>query len=327
MANMWMVRAQGGEWLPLFTEKGLVALGWTEIGDVTGKKRSWIKDQLSVSYPESIRSVGAWAGVFDNFVNVMKTGDTVITYDSSSRQYYIGKITGEYQYDPHTYPENPHFRTAEWLPQTLSRDLLSSSARFSLGSLSTVFRVSPDTEAEIAELLHKKPRNHENAEEKVAKVQQQTDELFRNSVETLKDKILAFNFDQMEDLVREILLAMGYNAVRTPKGKDRGVDVFASRDGLGLEGPRIFIEVKHHKEKIGAPDIRSFIAGRNSQDRCLYVSTSGFSLEAKYEAERSSVPLTLIDLDLLAELIIRHYDNFRVEGRLMLPLRKIYLPE
>ncbi|MGE3166917.1 MAG: restriction endonuclease [Planctomycetota bacterium] len=49
----------------------------------------------------------------------------------------------------------------------------------------------------------------------------------------------------------------------------------ASRDGLGLEAPRIRVEVKHRpREKIGAPAVRSFIGSLRSSNRGIYVSTA-----------------------------------------------------
>ena len=130
----------------------------------------------------------------------------------------------------------------------------------------------------------------------------------------------------MEELVKEILNAMGYIAERTPKGPDTGFDVFASKDGLGLEDPRIFVEVKHREGKMSSQDIRKFTGGRNSNDKCLYVSTGGFTKDAKYEEARSSVPLKLIDINDLANLLSLHYDNFSAEGKSLLPLKKVYIP-
>ncbi len=43
-------------------------------------------------------------------------------------------------------------------------------------------------------------------------------------------------------------------------------------------------------------------------------------------AERSNVALTLIDINLLAETITRYYDHFSVEGKMLLPLKKVYIP-
>jgi restriction system protein len=131
----------------------------------------------------------------------------------------------------------------------------------------------------------------------------------------------------MEQLVAALLRAMGMKATVTPKGADRGVDVRASPDGLGFQQPRIMAEVKHRpREAMSSERIRSFAAILRGDDRGLYVSTGGFTQDAKYEAERSTVRITLVDLDELATLIVDNYERFNLEGRALLPLIKVYWP-
>lgn len=131
----------------------------------------------------------------------------------------------------------------------------------------------------------------------------------------------------MEELAAAILRAMGFKTRVSEKGPDRGVDVLASPDGLGLQEPRIKVEVKHRaRTTIGSNDVRSFLGGLRPGDRGLYVSTGGFTKEAKYEAERSNSPATLVDLDELARLVVSHYDNFDLEGRALIPHVKVYWP-
>ena len=130
----------------------------------------------------------------------------------------------------------------------------------------------------------------------------------------------------MQELLAAILRAMGFKTRVSPRGPDRGLDVFASPDGLGLQEPRIKAEVKHRGGSIGSQELRSFIGGLRPGDRALYLSTGGFSKDAKYEADRSNIPLTLIDLDNLATLIEQHYESFDSDGRALLPLTKIYWP-
>ena len=72
--------------------------------------------------------------------------------------------------------------------------------------------------------------------------------------------------------------------------------------------------------------MRSFIGGLRQGNKGLYISTGGFSKDAKYEAERSNIPVTLIDLDMLANLITQYYDNFDEETKNLIPLVKIYWP-
>lgn len=77
---------------------------------------------------------------------------------------------------------------------------------------------------------------------------------------------------------------------------------------------------------MGSQEIRSFLGGLRQGDRGLYVSAGGFTKEAHYEAERAPLPLTLIDLDALASLVVTHYESFDMEGRVILPLVRVYLP-
>jgi len=137
--------------------------------------------------------------------------------------------------------------------------------------------------------------------------------------------MLGLDWEDMEKLVAGILRAMGYKTLITERGSDRGRDIEASPDGMMLEEPRILVEVKHHTGQMGRKEIGSFqnlIRGRKG----IYVSTGGFSKEAKYEAERSTDQLTLIDADRLVKLIIQNYDNFDVDTKLLIPLSKIYWP-
>lgn len=105
------------------------------------------------------------------------------------------------------------------------------------------------------------------------------------------------------------------------------MDIFASPDGLGLQEPRIFVEVKHRNQTpMGAEKIRAFLGGRKPGDKCLYVSTGSFTKEARYETERASVPMTLLDLQELRKLLVENYENLDAETRALVPLKRLYWP-
>ncbi|WP_371683247.1 restriction endonuclease [Hahella sp. KA22] len=146
------------------------------------------------------------------------------------------------------------------------------------------------------------------------------------SKELIKDKIIALDADEMEQLIATVLRGMGFRARVSPKGPDRGIDVFASPDGLGLQEPRIKVEVKHRSGTIGAQILRSFIGALRPGDKGIFVSTGGFTREARYEADRANIPLTLVDIDILAELVVDYYEEFSLEGKALIPLIRIYWP-
>jgi restriction system protein len=147
------------------------------------------------------------------------------------------------------------------------------------------------------------------------------------ALEAIKDRIAALDWDDMQELVAGVLRAIGFKTVVSPPGPDRGKDIVASRDGLGLEEPRVIVEVKHRpRDRISAHEIRAFVGGRHSRDKGLYVSTGGFSKDAYYEADRAQIPVTLVDLERLVETVLTYYSKFDEPTRQILPLARIYWP-
>ena len=221
-------------------------------------------------------------------------------------------------------------RNVDWT-DTCPRDDLSASTRNSLGSLATFFRVSEEAAAELQRNLSEWG-SASPSDEDMSPISDQLDavevlqEYISQSEQFVEDKIASLDWQQLQELVAGIMRGMGYRTRVSNPGPDRGVDVFASPDGLGLVEPRIFVEVKHRAGSVGAPLIRAFLGGRQQGDRCLYVSTGGFTTEARYEADRSSIPLTLVAMADLRELLVDYYETLDSESRALVPLRKVFLP-
>lgn len=322
-----MVRTDGGQLTEEF-KKGVVAIGWVEMGDLTPLDTlEKLRSKYMEVYPGEHRSkVGNAVGMLNRFRNVFKAGDRVLTYDPQERIYLVGELQGDYKYSKGKIENYPHIRSVKWKGQ-VSRDALSPSARNSLGSPLTVFEVEPEYWDELEAAL----RGESTVSKDLKDVKEDLELVKKDQVEQahefIKDKLVSLDEDQMEELVAAVLRAMGYKARRTPKGPDRGVDVKASPDGLDFEEPRIKAEVKHRQRTpMGSQEIRSFIGALREGDRGLYVSTGGFSKDAKYEADRANVPVTLVNLDELAHLVVLHYEKFDSEGRSLVPLTKIYWP-
>ena len=58
-------------------------------------------------------------------------------------------------------------------------------------------------------------------------------------------------------------------------------------------------------------------------DRGLYVSTGGFTKEARYEEDRANAPIRLLDLDDFVRDYVEAYDKADDETRKILPLARI----
>jgi restriction system protein len=265
--------------------------------------------------------------VIYKFCSVVQKDDGVLSYDRNSREYLIGEIKSDYYYKPGVIEDYPNLRDVEWKSR-VSRDNLQPGTRNSLGSTLTLFAISPEAWDDIQSAIRGETKPRE-AEKKI--VETDFDQLRQNRIdeahESIKDKLLELDAYEMQEIVAAILRAMGFKTRVSARGSDRGLDITASPDGLGLQEPRIKAEVKHRsRTQMGSQELRSFLGGLRPGDRALYISTGGFSKEAKYEAERSNIPLTLIELDDLAALVEQHYENFDANGRALIPLTKIYWP-
>jgi restriction system protein len=250
--------------------------------------------------------------------------------------YFLGSIVSAYQWAPDT-EAGSHVRKVKWTSQ-VPRDSLGVETRNTLGAIQTLFKLNPeawrDIESHQAALGTKTGPSNSAVEAAASATRDEPSEakeLIREEVaqkadDFIEDAIGKLGPYTMQDLIAGILRAMGYITKVSPPGPDRGVDIFASPDGLGLQEPRIFVEVKHREGQMGAKEIRSFMGGRKQGDRCLYVSIGGFSKDAHYEAERSLIPLTLVNMADLRKLLVDHYDRLDAETRALVPLRKIYWP-
>jgi restriction system protein len=331
MSNFWMVRAgERGYLVEEFERSGHIGIGWNEPGDFSGiETLSQMRNRLAEAYPDARPGwIANAAGMTFRFRNVIQIGDTVVTYDPQTREYLLGTVVGDYAYNPGVLPDYNHVRRVQW-ESRVSRDDLSPSSRNTLGSTLTLFAPGEDVLNDIRQSQRLPSVDHRPEEE--PEVQEEWQVIRRDVLdrarEFIKDRMLALAAEDMELLVAGVLRAMGYKARVTPRGPDRGRDVIASPDGLGFQQPRIIAEVKHRpREAMGSPQVRGFLGGLRGGDRGLYVSTGGFTREARYEADRASVPVTLVDLDELADLVVEHYERFDSEGRGLLPLIRVYWP-
>jgi restriction system protein len=334
---MWMIRAgRGGDNVDDFMREGLAAFGDERgLGQISaGVTKDDLRKLYASTYPETKEgSRESWVSQLLRFISEIKVGDDAITNDRDRRRYILGKVKSDYQWLSNN-AAGPHIRRVEWTHE-VPRDALSTSTKNTLGSVLTVFKVNADAAKDLVEHaaplgalallpLQKVASSREERDEEVLGII--SAETFEKADEFIEDQIDKLDWKQMQELMAGVLRAMGYRTTVSDPGPDRGVDVFASRDGLGLEEPRIFVEVKHRNQPISSKELRAFVGGRKAGDKCLYVSTGGFTKDAAYEAERASVAITLINLPRLRQLVVDFYEKLDSETRALVPLRRLYWP-
>jgi len=142
----------------------------------------------------------------------------------------------------------------------------------------------------------------------------------------LERHIEAMNAYEFQDLAAALLRGMGYfTPFVSPKGKDGGVDVIAYRDPLGTMSPRIKVQVKHTREAIGPQDIRQLMGLlQKDGDVGIFISSGGFTRDAKTSARGGQVHVELIDMSRFIELWQEHYPRMDDEDKALMPLVPVY---
>lgn len=115
-----------------------------------------------------------------------------------------------------------------------------------------------------------------------------------------------------ERIVVELLVKMGYGGSRKDAGKaigrsgDEGIDGIINEDKLGLDV--IYIQAKRWKDTISRPEIQKFAGALQGQraKKGIFITTSGFSKEAREFTQKIDIKIILIDGDQLAQLLIDH---------------------
>ena len=140
------------------------------------------------------------------------------------------------------------------------------------------------------------------------------------------DRILANDPAFFEQLVVDLLVAMGYGGPVTEAGKrlgrsgDDGVDGVIDQDALGLD--RVYVQAKRYGpgNNVGAPQVREFSGslGLHKATKGLFVTTSSFTRDAVETADNVPNKIVLIDGDQLAGLMIRYNVGARTEETLAL---------
>ncbi len=315
-----------GEADSLFLQKGVIAVGWHEMGDLGGPAadRESFKEQYRATYPEAKPgAVGNHAGLLFRFVHEMAAGDIVVYPRKADRTVHVGRIVGDYEYVPDSDAGFPNRRKAEWL-KSAPRTHFSQGCLYGIGSATTLFSVG-SYDNEFTSLLEGEPPVAiEGQDETVSWVAESINETTRDFIlKTLSKNLKGHPF---ATFVADLLSAMGYRTRVSPEGPDGGIDILAHKDELGFEPPIVKVQVKSTSGNVGDPETSALYGKVGPTEYGLLVTLGGFTTPAKSFAG-SRTNLRLIDGEELVDLILEHYEDLGSTYKGMIPLRRVYVPQ
>lgn len=328
--TLWALHHSGG--LPLI-EMNSVRIGWVDAGDLTDipDDRERFKAHLREHYADNSEGwIANAAGQLLRFRHTMQVGEQIVYPQKSDRTVNLGRIRGDYAYDPETSSRYPHVRSVEWLKTGISRDVFTQGALYELGSAMSVFTVKTHNQEIFAKggLAGPAGREAPSTKEEPPEVDEPTAERISEStrdyiLKTFNSELKGHGFAQWCGWLLETL---GYTARVSPPGADGGVDIVATEDPLGVKRPLLKVQCKSGTGQIGSPDVQALNGTLADNELGLFIALGGFSGPARQVA--SGMPkMRLLESDELVDLILEHYPDLGDEAKEALRLRQVWVPD
>lgn len=334
---IWLVRAGShGEHEQNCLENNIVIIGWEELGDIQNiKDKGELIKQFEQTYPnQKPKARLNKANQVWRFRNEIKIGDLVVLPLKSEPSIAVGKVISGYKYTTKYGADAGHYRDVEWLTKDMPRTRLNQDLLYSLGAFLTVCRIQRnDAETRIPYAVHNYINGSQVSSKGTPVQNEEDDKNEKVDLETLgRDQIRSFIEQQfaghrLQDLVAAIFEVEGYGTVVSPPGKDGGVDVLAGKGLLGLEEPRICIQVKATSSPAGIDVVNGLLGVVSSYGATygLVVSMGGFTQDARKKAREQFFKVRLWDSDDLINATLRNYPNLSDEIQASLPLKQVWV--
>ena len=282
------------------------------------------------------RAAGNFSGQLWAFALGMKDGDIVVLPRKLTSQVALGKVSGPYQYRK-VGNEFRHIRPVTWIRPDVARSVFGQDMLNSFGAFMTVCNISRnDAEHRVAAILEGKPdpglANEFAPANKTDPISLSDDTATTDLAQAAHDQIVAqiqsrFKGHALARLVDAVLTAEGWVTKLSPPGPDGGVDILAGRGSLGLDQPRLCVQVKSQSSPADVTVYRTLQGSMQTfkAEQGLIMCWGGFNKPVTTEAKQGYFSVRLWESRDLVEAIYRNYDRLPAEVQAELPLKKVWM--
>jgi len=321
-------------------ENNIMVVGFTEFPSFEGAKDfEEILEIIKKTKPGiKTRAAGNYAGQLWSFVVDMKEGDIVVLPRKHTSQIALGEVTGPYKYKK-VEDKLCHTRAVKWIRPNVPRTAFGQDLLYSFGAYLTVCKISRnDAVKRVQAVFDNKPDPGPSFQ--IVKQGKGQDSVVEH-VEDASDKDLAQAADDqiqariqgrfcghgLATLVDAVLKAEGWETRLSPPGADGGVDILAGRGSLGLDHPRLCVQVKSQNSPADVSVYRGLQASMQSfkADQGLLVCWGGFNKALLNEAKQGHFSVRLWDSKNLVDSIYKNYEKLPAEIQADLPLKKVWM--
>ena len=336
----WMIRAgRHGEREEFALESGLLGTGFGEVPDLTPvTDREQVKRLVRDAYP------GAKDGAVNNYAGQLwalrsriKPGDLVVLPLKKNPQIALGVVTRGYRYRVDQDPDGWHWISVDWRRADVPRTAIRQDLLYSLGAFITVCQIKrndaawrlqrvletgtdPGARVDVAEVVDTVSGDESDSSGTTFDIEQLArDQLQQHVAEQ-------FTGHRLADLVAAVLDAEGFFTEVAAPGPDGGIDVFAGRGPLGLDSPKLIVQVKSSPAPVAATVVRELhgVLSTHGAEQALLVAWGGVNRVAQRELRNQFFRVRVWDADDLLDAVLRNYDRLDEEWRSELPLKRIW---
>lgn len=331
--SVWVVRAgRYGEQEEGALNFGVITIRWRGLPSLVNvKTKEELQEVYLRTFPDATKMQAAnEIGQIWRFINEIKKGDLVLLPLKTRSEVAIGEVEGDYEYRELS-DVIKHIRKVKWL-KIVPRSAFDEDFLYSLNARMTVFQIQrKDAEVRVRSLLKEIKLETERVTEEVKKLQS-LKEMEIDIEQYAMDKIVKyierkFKGHDFARLVEAVLKAQGYVTLRSLPGPDGGVDILAGAGPLGLDAPRICVQVKSTTSPVDVKVLRELqgVMSKFNATQGLLVSWGGFTESALKEARGAFFNIRLWDSGDLIKAILKYYDGFSNDLKAELPLKKIWI--
>lgn len=335
----WLIRAgKHGERTDFALENGLAGGGFHEVPDLT---QATTRDQVAALVRQGLPDAND--GRVTNFTGQLfamrtriETGDLIVMPIRATSQIAIGRATGAYKYrdDPDT--SRRHMIPVEWVRTDIPRTAVHQDLLYSLGAFMTICQIKRNDGAwRLGQLMES--GQDPGARPGTGEADEASDadgtpistgvDLERAALDRIQTYIAErFAGHGLASIVGAVLTAEGFVCQVVDPGPDGGIDVFAGRGPLGLDSPRLIVQVKSSPTPVDVKIVRELhgVLSTHGADQALLVAWGGVNKVAKQELRNQFFKVRVWSADDLLAAVVRTYDKLDESLKADLPLKQIW---
>lgn len=345
MPRFWTVRTgRNGERTEWSFENGVVGGGWHEMPDLSEVvDKEALRGLVTEVYGGSKNVIANLTGQLWTMRTRIQSGDFIVLPIRATSQVAFAEVTGGYKYlHDETDPSKRHVIEVKWLRTDIPKSVFKQDMLYQLGSAITVFEVANnDAPYRLEQVMAGKldpgarssiplvpgkvgegsPEEQIPSQETVSLAEVAQDEIAKKLQEDFKGHGLS-------ELVEALLVAEGFKCRNSPPGADGGVDVLAGMGPLGMDSPKLVVQVKSQNGAVSDTVLQQLNGAihRYQADQALLVTFGGVTAPARAYLEAQYFNIRVWTIEDILQSIYKHYPYLDAQMKSRLPLKQIWVP-